>query len=194
MTPENETPSLIIGLVGRQGAGKGTTAKFISERYGAVLIKYSDILRAILDILAIDVTRENLVKLSETLRGSFGEDVFAFAVDKQVRKSGAPLVVVDGIRRVEDVAALESLPHFRLVAVTASARQRFDRMKQRGEKMREQDMTWDEFVMDEIAPTENSISAIAERAWKNIDNSGSPEDLSRQVDAIMTELGIPPKA
>lgn len=191
---ENETPSLIIGLVGRQGAGKGTAAKIISERYGAVIIRYSDILRMILNILAIDATRENLVKLSETLRAAFGEDVFAFAVDMQVRKSGAPLVVVDGIRRIEDVAALESLPHFRLVGVTASARQRFDRMKQRGEKMRERDMTWDEFVMDEIAPTENSISAISERAWKSIDNSGSPEDLTRQVDAMMAELGVSPKA
>lgn len=191
---DTEMPSLIIGLVGRQGSGKGTTAKMICERYGAAAIRYSDILRQILNILAVDVTRENMVKLSETLRVTFGEDVFAFAVDLQVRKSGAPLVVVDGIRRLEDIAALQSLPHFRLVEVTASARQRFDRMKQRGEKLKERDMTWDEFVMDEIAPTENSITAIAERAWKVIDNSGTPEDLARQIDAIMAELGIPKKA
>jgi len=189
-----EMPSLIIGLVGRKGSGKGTTEKMISERYGSAAIRYSDILRQILNILAVDVTRENMVKLSETLRVTFGEDVFAFAVDLQVRKSGAPLVVVDGIRRLEDIAALQSLPHFRLVEVTASARQRFDRMKQRGEKLKERDMTWDEFVMDEIAPTENSITAIAERAWKVIDNSGTPEDLARQIDAIMAELGIPKKA
>jgi dephospho-CoA kinase len=182
---DTEMPSLIIGLVGRQGSGKGTTAKMICERYGAAAIRYSDILRQILNILAVDVTRENMVKLSETLRVTFGEDVFAFAVDLQVRKSGAPLV---------DIAALQSLPHFRLVEVTASARQRFDRMKQRGEKLKERDMTWDEFVMDEIAPTENSITAIAERAWKVIDNSGTPEDLARQIDAIMAELGIPKKA
>jgi dephospho-CoA kinase len=166
----------------------------INERYGAALIRYSDILRQILNILAVDATRENMVKLSETLRVTFGEDVFAYAVDLQVRKSGAPLVIVDGIRRIEDIAALQSLPHFRLVEVTASARQRFDRMKQRGEKLKERDMTWDEFVMDEIAPTENSITAIAERAWKVIDNSGTADDLTRQIDDIMAELGIQKKA
>lgn len=189
-----ETLSLIIGLVGRQGSGKGTTAKILVERYGATTVRYSDLLREILDILAIDVTRENLVELSETLRATFGEDIFAYAVDHRIRKTGAQLVVVDGIRRVDDIAALESLPHFRLVEVTASARQRFDRMKMRGEKMRERDMTWDEFVMEEIAPTENSISTIASRAWKSIDNAGSVEELTRQVDAVMAEIGIPPKA
>ncbi|MFH1078601.1 MAG: AAA family ATPase [Patescibacteria group bacterium] len=188
-----ETPSLIIGLVGRQGSGKGTTAKILMERYGATTVRYSDLLREMLDILAIDVTRENLVKLSETLRATFGEDTFAFAVDARIRRIGTPLVVVDGIRRVDDIAALESLPHFRLIEVTASARQRFDRMKLRGEKMRERDMTWDEFVMEEIAPTENSISDIASRAWKSIDNAGTVEELMRQIDAVMVELGLPPK-
>ncbi|MBU2612899.1 hypothetical protein KJ925_00370 [Patescibacteria group bacterium] len=191
---QSDISSLIIGLVGRQGSGKGTTAKILTERFGATTVRYSDLLKEILAILAIDMTRENLVNLSETLRATFGEDTFAYAVDLRIRKSGAPLVIVDGIRRAEDTAALESLPHFRLVEVTASARQRFNRMKMRGEKMRERDMTWDEFVMEEIAPTENSISAIASRAWKTIDNDGTLEDLTRQVDAMMTELGIASKA
>lgn len=190
----SDISSNIIGLVGRQGSGKGTTAKILAERYGAATVKYSDLLKEILAILAIDMTRENLVNLSEALRSTFGEDVFAYAVDKRIRACAAPLVVVDGIRRAEDVVALESLPNFRLVEVTASARQRFDRMKMRGEKLRERDMTWDEFVMEEIAPTENSISAIAARAWRSLDNGGTPEDLARQIGGMMAEMGIAPKA
>jgi dephospho-CoA kinase len=146
----------IIGLVGRQGSGKGTAAKILAEKYGAQLFRFSAILGDVLDRVAVERTRDNMI---------------------------------DGIRRIEDIAALEPLPQFKLVEISAPAKVRYDRMTHRGEKSGENEMTWDEFAEQEQAPTELSIPSVAARAWKAIDNDGSAEELTVKIDAMMQELG-----
>ena len=186
-------PKLIIGLVGRPGSGKGTVAKILQERYGAHMFRFSAVLSDILKRLAIESSRENLVKLSEMLRQAFGEDVLAYAVENDAVSCPSDLVVIDGIRRIQDLAALEPLPQFKLVEISAPAKIRFERMKSRGEKSGENSMDWGEFSAQEQAPTEVTIPAVAARAWKAIDNSGSLADLEKQLSDMMRELGVEPK-
>ncbi|MBP9869558.1 AAA family ATPase [Patescibacteria group bacterium] len=179
----------IIGLVGRQGSGKGTAAKILAEKYGAQLFRFSAILGDVLDRVAVERTRDNMIKISEALRATFGEDVLAYAIEKDAINSTSDIVVIDGIRRIEDIAALEPLPQFKLVEISAPAKVRYDRMTHRGEKSGENEMTWDEFAEQEQAPTELSIPSVAARAWKAIDNDGSAEELTVKIDAMMQELG-----
>lgn len=186
-------PKLIIGLVGRQGSGKGTAAKLLQKTYGADLYRFSAVIGDILNRLAIEKSRDNMIKMSETLRKAFGEDVFAYAVENDVMKSTAGLVVIDGIRRIEDLAALEPLPQFKLIEIAAPAKVRYERMKGRGEKSGESKMSWEEFSSQEQAPTEITIPSVAARAWKAIDNGGTPEELEQRLDAVMAELGRTPK-
>lgn len=185
---------LIIGLVGRQGSGKGTAANLLKERYGAEVFRFSTVLGDVLARLAIERTRDNLITLSETLRHAFGEDVLAYAIERDAVGSEAELVVIDGIRRIEDLAALEPLPHFKLVEIAAPAKTRYERMKHRGEKSGEAEMSWDEFAEQEKAPTEITIPEVAARAWKAIDNGGTQADLVRNIDKMMEEFGMTPKA
>jgi dephospho-CoA kinase len=179
----------IIGLVGRQGSGKGTAAKILAEKYGAELFRFSAILGDMLNRIAVEKTRDNMIKLSECLRNAFGEDVLAYAIEKDAVDSTADIVVIDGIRRIEDIAALEPLPNFRLIEVSAPAKTRYDRMTHRGEKSGENNMTWEEFAEQEQAPTELSIPSVAARAWKAIDNAETEKELEAKIDVMMTELG-----
>lgn len=181
-------PRIIIGLVGRQGSGKGAAANILQEKYGAKLYRFSAVLGDVLDRIAIDRTRDNLIKLSEALRKTFGEDVLAYAVEREAATSDADIVVVDGIRRIEDIIALEPLPQFKLVEIAAPAKTRFERMKGRGEKEGENRMTLEEFATQEQAPTEATIPLVAARAWKAVDNGDTREDLEHQIDAMMKEL------
>lgn len=183
-------PKLIIGLVGRQGSGKGTVAKILQERYGAEIFRFSAILNDILKRLALDQSRDNLIKLSESLRHTYGDDVLAYAIERDAATSSADVVVVDGIRRIGDVTALKPLPHFKLVEISALAQVRFDRMKGRGEKTGERGMSWEEFTEQELAPTETSIPSVAAHAWKAIDNGGTTDNLIDTLDEMMAELGI----
>jgi dephospho-CoA kinase len=107
-----------------------------------------------------------------------------------VQAAQSDLVIVDGIRRVSDLKNLEQLTNFTLVSVTAPPEERFARMKLRGEKSGENNMTYEQFTAEENAPTELSIPEVAARASRSIDNAGTDEALRQQVDALATSLGL----
>lgn len=182
-------PTHIIGLVGQSGCGKGTVADILVNQYGAAYSRFSAVLGDILNRLHIDKSRDNFTNLSIALRQVFGEDVLSYAIEKDAILSENQIVVIDGIRRPEDIVALEPLPLFKLVSIDVAAEVRFERMKKRGEKIGEQQMTWQDFVAQDNAPTEVTIPLVMSRAWKKIDNSQSAEHLEEQVKAMMKELG-----
>lgn len=174
------------------GAGKGTAAKYLQQKYGGAPYGFSSILADILKRLNIDRTRPNFQTLSIILRQGFGEDVLAYAIENDAVTADDDLVVIEGIRRIEDLVALEPLPYFKLIAIDLAPELRFERMKKRGEKAGESDMTWEQFQTQDAAPTEATIPATMARAWKTLENSGSVAELKSQLDAIMAELGIAP--
>jgi dephospho-CoA kinase len=182
-------PTHIIGLVGRQGSGKGTVAKILQEKYGAVLFRFSAVLGDILDRVAVERSRENLIKISEALRNSFGEDVLAYAIEKDAASTDADIVVIDGIRRLEDIVALEPLEQFTLVSVHAPAELRFQRVQGRSEKPGESGVSFEDFLkVEETAPTEVTIPMVEDRAMITINNDGSLEQLQDQISTLMNDL------
>ena len=183
-------PRLIIGLIGLPGSGKGTVANLLQKEYGAKYTRFSGIISDLLDRLAIEKSRENMIKMSETLRQTFGEDALSYAIGQDVLKAKGQIIVLDGIRRPGDIVALEPLPQFHLVSVEAPPELRFERMKARGEKATEATMTREQFLAEEQAPTEVTIPAVMERAEFHLDNSGSKEDLETKARELMKQLGL----
>lgn len=181
--------TILIGLVGKKGAGKGTVAKILAARYGATVFRFSDPLRSLLDILHLPTDREHLVALSETLRTAFGEDVLLHALLADAKKTNAPLIVLDGIRRIEELSALESMAHFSLLSIEATLETRHARSKNRGENQGEQQMSLAAFEKTEHASTETTIPAVEARATFHISNNGTPEELSDALAAVMAQLG-----
>lgn len=178
-------PKLLVGLVGLSGCGKGTAADHLRTVYGADYVRFSGILGTVLEALGIEKSREQFIRISETLRGEYGEDVLSHAVAKQALFSEKDIVIIDGIRRLDDIVALEPLPQFVLVSIAAPAELRFERMKKRGEKASEANMTWEQFLKEEQASTEITIPAVMERATITLDNSGTAEELNVQLDAYI---------
>ena len=180
--------TLIIGLVGQAGCGKGTMADFLQAEYGAGYFRFSAMIGDILNRLAIEKTRENFTAMSNTLRQAFGEDVFSYAIERDALNAPQTITVIDGIRRVEDIVALEPLPLFKLVAIDADPKLRYERMKARGEKASERNFTWEQFLAEEQLATEITIPFVMKRAWKTLTNNGTREELEDKVRALMTEL------
>ncbi|KAA0205952.1 hypothetical protein EDM68_03725 [Candidatus Uhrbacteria bacterium] len=187
-------PKLIIGLVGQPGCGKGTAADYLREKYGAGYIRFSGILSDILERLSVEKTRDNFIKLSESLRETFGDDVFSYAVERAALNAKEDIVILDGMRRLQDIVALEPLPQFKLIAIDVSPELRFERMKKRGEKATEATMSWEQFQAEERAPTEITIPEVMARAWKTIKNEGTREEFEEAVKEMMRELGFDPIA
>jgi dephospho-CoA kinase len=183
-------PKYIIGLVGQAGCGKGTVSDLLQSEYGAAYFRFSAILGDLLTRLHLEHGRDNFIKMSNTLRETFGEDVLSYAIEKDAVESSHEIVVLDGIRRPEDIVALEPLPFFKLVAIRVPAEIRYERMKGRGEKAGEQNLTWEAFLTQEQSPADRTVPFVMERAWKTIPNSGTREELEQNIRAMMSELGF----
>lgn len=185
--------SFILGLVGTPGAGKSAVSEYIIKNYGGEPFRFSDYLAHVLNKMNLQKSRENMIKLSVILRKEFGEDLFSHAVACDAVRSDSSLVIVDGIRRPEDLAAFRPLPNFQLIAVNADAKIRYERMKHRGEKSGETNMTWEEFETTEKAPTEITIPETMTFANHVIMNDGTVEELHAKIDEIMSKVGISKK-
>ncbi|HWQ99271.1 MAG TPA: AAA family ATPase [Candidatus Methylomirabilis sp.] len=183
-------PKLIIGLTGQLGSGKGYVASYLATRYGGIIVKFSSYLSKVLDVMALDNSRDNLIKLSEAMRREYGEQALSYAVARDAVSSEAPVVVIDGIRRVEDLAALEPLPHFVLIAVAASPEIRYGRITKRGEKTDETDLTWEEFQAQERRSTELTVPTVMKRATIHIKNEGTVAELEEKIDEMTTQLDV----
>ncbi len=186
-------PKLLFGLVGLQGCGKGTLADILTQQYGAGYFRFSAVIGDILNRLAIEKTRENFIKASVALRESFGEDVFSYAIETAALAAPQEIVVIDGIRRPEDVVALEPLPHFHLIAIEANAELRYERMKKRGEKATEANLTWEQFLNDEQAPTERGIPFVMNRAKYRLSNNGTREQFLQSAQALLESFHLSPR-
>jgi len=183
----------IIGIVGMQGAGKSYASEYIRRTYGGDHIKLSDCLSDVLKVLSLKKTRDNQINLSVILRQGFGEDIMSHATAARAKSSEGPVVLIDGIRRVEDLESFKTLPNFMLIAVEADPNVRFERQTMRREKTDDAQLTWEKFQEIEQAPTEVTIPDVLAKADKTITNNGSKEEFEAKTDELMAELGIQKK-
>ncbi len=178
----------IIGLVGHLASGKGTAAKYLVERHGAVGLRFSDSLRETLAIYDQPNTRDNMQELSTLLRQRFGENVLARAIAKKARSLGAGLVVVDGVRRLTDLDGLSELANFVLVAVDADQRVRYRRYIDRSENEGDRETTFEQFSQQDVAEAEEQIPEVMRHAKFTIDNGGTVDDLYRELDGVVAAV------
>jgi dCMP deaminase len=178
--------SMIIGLTGRNAAGKGTVAAWL-EQIGFVYRSLSDELRSLLRENGIPVTRENLIRYGVEFRRRLGPGILAERVLR--RLDPEKNYVIDSIRHPREVEVLRSRPDFLLIAVSARPEIRFDRLRRRA---REGDpQTWEEFERIEQAETANpdpmaqQIPACEAMADVVIENNDTVEALYERLREVL---------
>lgn len=178
----------IIVLTGLMACGKDVTKKYIEEKYGAKSLKFSQIMRDILNRLHLENSRDNIIAVSTILRESFGQDLLAKVITEDAKKIDAPIVILDGARREEDLIYAEQLPSFNLISVDAKPEIRYERAKSRNENAGDAEKTFEMFLEDHKKPTELGIPGLMKKAKYQIDNSGGFEELHKQIDDIMSKI------
>lgn len=166
---------MIIGLTGRNGAGKGTVAAWFTAR-GFRFTSLSDAIRRDLRARGLEVTRDNLIAGGRRLRREGGAAVLGARSLEHIHAEGGGDWVVDSVRNPAEVEALRASPDFELIDVVADARVRFDRVTARN---RGGDATsFAEFMRQEEAEL-NSTDAAAQQliataalAARTVDNNG----------------------
>ncbi|MFC1645266.1 AAA family ATPase [Patescibacteria group bacterium] len=175
----------VIGLVGEIASGKGTVSAYLQEKYDGKIYRFSDVLRAILEVLHLECKRENLSNLSLSLRETFGENILSNALVKSVLKDENDLIILDGIRRKEELDFLGEIDGFKLVYVESNIESRYERIIERGENADDNSKTFEEFKRDHQMDAELRIKEMKGVADVVIENSGTLEELYEKADELV---------
>ena len=180
---------MIIGLTGRNAAGKGAAAKFLESK-GFYYYSLSDVIREEIRKAGLELTRERLIETGRELRDTRGLDVLAREILNRIEDDRN--YVVDSFRHPAEVETFREQPGFRLIVVEAAPEIRFKRIKQRG---REDDpVTFEEFQSveeQEIANQEDKgqqLKACEQLADFRVTNDGSLEELQEQVAVLPRQV------
>lgn len=176
---------VVFGFTGLIASGKGTVAAYMKEKHGARTHRFSTMLRDLLERIYLEPSRDYMIRMSECIRNTFGEDTMARVIAKDVENDTTPITVVEGIRRTADVTYLSKIPHFVLVEIFANPKVRHERLVKRNENPDDAIKTFEQFMEDHKRSTEMSIQEIAAKATERIDNNGSIEGLHHALDALV---------
>jgi dephospho-CoA kinase len=179
---------IILGITGEMAAGKTTATEYIKERYGGVSFRFSTMLRDVLTRIHIEHSRDNLQKLSTTLRSQFGDDIMSKVIAKDVEAATDDIIVVEGIRRPSDVSYLKDLPGFHLIAMKADLKIRYKRITERNENPDDQTKTFEQFKQEQSQESEGKVQKIMKEANFVTDNNGNTESMYEQIDDILDSL------
>jgi dephospho-CoA kinase len=178
---------LILGIAGEMGSGKEAVSRHLVNTYNADARNFSQILNDILTRLHLDITRENQAPLSLVLRKTFGEDILAKVMYHDSVEDASDIVVIQGIRRVEDMAFLKQLPNFKFLFINADMDVRYERVSKRREKANDGTMTFEQFEKSHQYETEQTIPDLRNYADFVLDNNGTYPELYKQVDEIVKQ-------
>lgn len=179
------TNKVIFGFTGLMASGKGTAAKYFETKYRAKTFRFSTMLRDLLGRLYLETTRDNLIKMSEAIRGKFGEDIMAKVIAGDVERAEGDVIVVEGIRRMADIEYLRKLPNFVLVEIYADIEKRLERMQKRGENPDDATKTMEQFRADHNRSTEITIPEVVSHATEHIDNNGNAKELNQRLESLV---------
>jgi dCMP deaminase len=180
---------MILGLTGRNAAGKGEAAKFL-ETKGFCYHSLSDVVREEVRKLGLEPTRDNLVDTGRRVRAEKGNGFLAECVLQRI--AGDRNYVVDSIRHPDEVAVFRSRPNFRLLSIKADPRIRFERIRARN---REGDPdTLERFLALEDAESSRKsdegqdLDGTEALADFEIENNGVLDDMHRDLGRLVRGL------
>lgn len=178
---------IIIGLAGESGSGKDTVAEYFKQKFGAILMRFADPLRETLGLYIDNISREDLQWLSFELRNRFGNRVLSKALRKKIEEMDGGLIVINGMRVMEDCDFVKSFEDAFVLYVTLDQKARWKRIFGRREKS-DDSVSFEKFQEMELAEIEVQIPKIGEKADYRIENIGSKEELFAKVDEIIGKI------
>ncbi len=179
---------MIIGLTGRNAAGKGEVARILVEG-GFEYHSLSDELREELRRRGVAESRQTLIQWGTRLRAEYGRDVLARRVAQRFTQGLNQ--VVDSIRNPEEVHCLRGLEGFFLVRVEAPLEVRFARAAARARGGDTLDLAaFQEAEARELASEDPAAQQLLETfalADFVVVNDGTLDDLRERVREVFRE-------
>lgn len=181
---------MIIGLTGKNGAGKGTVAELLMDR-GFSYRSLSDILREKLLEDNREICRETLISTGNSLREAHGPAVLAIMTAEKINTSDD--WVIDSIRNPAEIKALkEKIPGFTMIEVSAAVEVRFQRCLKRGREGAE--LNLEDFIaiekreLESDDPNSQQLLKCIKLCDYSISNDSDLESLENNLTKVMQSI------
>jgi len=169
------------------GSGKSVVSRIISSILNAEVVSMGDVVREEAIRRGIPQDTVSMIKFAEELRRNYGKDVIAKMTLRHIKRRGLTgIVIIDGIRSLNEVKVFSDYGKVVIVAVHASPKTRYERLRSRGRK--DDPRSWDEFKIRDDKELRFGIGNVIALADVMIVNEGkSLEDLRSEVEFKIKE-------
>jgi len=183
---------IIIGLTGPIAGGKGIVADYL-DSLGFFRTSLSDRIREEILRRGEEITREKLQNVADELRNTYGPEVLASRTWQVILEKTKDKAVVDSIRGEAEVDFFKKDTDFVLIGVTAPAKLRYGRIKQR--RREEDPQSWEEFIEVDKKDLKSgkgkfgrNIGKCLKKADFLIKNTGTPDELIEKTKKILRKI------
>lgn len=191
---ETKSETVVIGLTGHAGCGKGTAASYLVEKYGMRAFTMSDVIRAeaarrgLLAGKSMEEEKLILSRFADSWRKETGKK--GIAAEKMLEKVSdvdVKAAVVDGFRSVEEVEVFrKNFLKFVLIKIDVSSEKRWARRLEQDPMANREDFE----ARDRADVEKKGLGKVLEMADRTVNNDGMKEELYRQLDDIVKKLNV----
>lgn len=174
----------VWGVMGKMAAGKDAVTDYLQE-LGWHEIGMGDLVRELATERGLEHSRDNLDMVQEEYTSQFGRGYFAKLAAERAIESEYDNVVINGLRRPEDVDEIQgAYEDIFLVGVDADDHVRYERMKDRG-RVGDPESFEDFLEMDANQERLFGIDESFSRAHYVINNNGTYDELKEEIDVLL---------
>lgn len=182
---------IVIGITGTIGAGKGTVAAYLTDKYGFKSYSVRDFLIEEIKQRGLPVNRDSMTEIANDLRATHGPGYIVNELYKRAQQNSTN-AIIESVRTTGEVDTLEKNPGFHLLAVDANPEMRYERITTRHSST--DNVSFQQFIDDEkrelesTDPGKQNLLGCIKRANFVIANNGSLNELHAQVDDMITNI------
>lgn len=167
------------------GSGKTSAALYASE-LGYPIVTMGDVIREMAEKLGLPATIESLASLMLEIRSREGANAVAKRCIPLIRAKKSPIVIVDGIRNIEEVNEFRKYFQVFMIALLCPQELRFLRLFKR--KRSDDPDAWREFAGRDDLELRVGVGTVIAIADSFISNEGTKDELKSRVQDIVREF------
>ncbi|MCE4606838.1 MAG: flagellar hook-basal body complex protein FliE [Desulfurococcales archaeon] len=177
----------LILVTGLPGSGKSIISEVVRGKEIPVVVM-GDVVREEAVRRGVELLPENLSIVANDLRKKYGKAAIAIFTSEKIRENheSSPVIVVDGVRSLDEIAVFEELGNVCIIAVHASPYKRFERIRQRGRPGDPSD--WDQFLGRDLVELSWGIGNVIALADYIVVNESTIEEAKIQSEKVVEEV------